>query len=85
MTDSCQSFGQDVEQPTPYKLMGMQGHNGGFPRGTGGPVDDYLALFIITDEALGGEGAALDVAGEVAQCRATAAGVLELNVPGFGG
>ena len=69
MTDSCQSFGQDVEQPTPDKLVGMQGHDGGFPSGTGGPVDEDLALFVITDETLGGEGAALDVAGEVAQCQ----------------
>lgn len=42
-------------------------------------------MFVITDEALGGEGAALDVAGEVAEGGATAAGVLKLDVPGFGG
>jgi hypothetical protein len=42
-------------------------------------------LGIISDEAFGGEGAALDVAGEVAQGGAAAAGVLELDVPGFGG
>jgi hypothetical protein len=63
----------------------MQGHDGGFAGAAGGPVEEDFALFVITDESLGGEGAALDVAGEVAQCGATAAGVLELDVPGFGG
>ena len=47
-------------------------------------MQEDVALFVITDETLGGEGAALDVAGEVAQCGAAAAGVLELDVPGFG-
>ena len=48
-------------------------------------MQEDVALFVIADEAFGGEGAALDVAGEVAQGGAAAAGVLELDVPGFGG
>ena len=85
MADSCQAFGQDVQQPAPDELVGMQWHDGGLAGGAGGPVEEDPALLVITDEPLGGEGAALDVAGEVAQCRATAASVLELDVPGFGG
>lgn len=63
----------------------MQGHDGGLAGGAGGPVEEDVSLGIISDEAFGGEGAALDVAGEVAQGGAAAAGVLELDVPGFGG
>lgn len=85
MTDAGQAFGQDMLEPTPDELVGMEGHDCGLAGGTGGPVEEDVALFVIPDEALGGEGAALDVAGEVAQCGATAAGVLELDVPGFGG
>lgn len=40
---------------------------------------------VVADEAVGGKCAALDVAGEVTQGGASAAGVLELDVPGFGG
>lgn len=48
-------------------------------------MEQYVALLVIADEALGGEGAALDVAGKVTQGGAAAAGVLQLDVPGFGG
>ena len=48
-------------------------------------MEEDIALFVISDEALGGEGAALDVAGKVTQGGAAAAGVLQLDVPGFGG
>ena len=65
--------------------MRMQGHDGGSTGVAGGPADEHVSVFVIADESLGGEGAALDVAGEVAQGSASAAGVLELNVPGFGG
>lgn len=48
-------------------------------------MEEDVALFVVADESLGVEGAALDVSSEVAQCGASAAGVLELDVPGFGG
>ena len=64
--------------------MGMQGHDGGLAGGAGGPAQEDVALGVVADEALGGEGAALDVAGEVAQGGAPAADVLELDVPRFG-
>ena len=64
--------------------MGMECHDGGLAGGAGGPVQEDVSLLVIADEAFGGEGAALDVAGEVAQGGAAAAGVLELDVPGFG-
>ena len=84
MTDAGEALGQDMQQPTPDELVEMQGHGVGLAGGTGGPAEEDIALFVITDETFGGEGAALDVAGEVAQGGATAAGVLELDVPGFG-
>lgn len=84
MADARETFGQDMLEPTPYELMRMERHDGGFSCRTGGPVQEDVALFVISDEALGGEGAALDVAGEVAQRGASAARVLELDVPGFG-
>jgi IS30 family transposase len=52
----------------------MQVHDGGLAGGAGGPVEEDVALGVVADEALGGEGAALDVAGEVAQ------GDLSLNL-----
>lgn len=63
----------------------MEGHDGGLAGGAGGPFEKDVSLLVITDEAFGGEGAALDVAGEVAQGGAAAAGVLELDVPWLGG
>ena len=63
--------------------MRMQRHDGSFPGAAGCPVKEDVALFVITDETLGGEGAALHVAGEVAQCGASATGMLELDVPDF--
>ena len=42
-------------------------------------------MFVISDEAFGGKGAALDVAGKVAQGAAAAASMLEFDVPGLGG
>ena len=74
-----------MQQPAPDELVGMQGHDGGLAGGAGGPAQEDVSVGIITDEAFGGEGAALDVAGEVAQGGASAAGMLELDVPGFGG
>jgi hypothetical protein len=74
-----------MKQPAPDELMGMQGHDGGLSGGAGGPAQEGVALIVVADEPLGGERAALDVAGEVAQGGASAAGMLELDVPGFGG
>jgi hypothetical protein len=85
VADSCQAFGQDMEQPAAVELVGVQCHDGGLAGGAGGPAQEDVALFVISDEALGGEGAAPDVAGEVAQGGLPAAGVLDLDVPGFGG
>lgn len=85
MADACQAFGQDMQQPTPDELVGMERHDVGLAGGAGGPAQEDIAMFVVTDEAFGGKGAALDVAGEVAQGGAAAACVLELDVPGFGG
>lgn len=85
MTDAGEAFGQNMQQPAPDEFVGMQGHDGGLAGGSGGPAQEDVALGIVADEALGGEGAALDVTGEVAQGGASAAGMLELDVPVFGG
>ena len=42
-----------------------------------------VAVFVITDEALGADGAAFDVAGEVTNGGVAASDVLELYVPAF--
>ena len=74
-----------MQQPAPNELVGMQGHDVGLAGVAGGPAQEDVALAVIADEAFGGEGAALDVAGEVAQGGAAAAGMLELDVPVLGG
>lgn len=74
-----------MEQPAADELVGMQVHDGGLAGGAGGPVEEDVALGVVADEALGGKGAALDVAGEVAQGGSAAAGVLKLDVPSLGG
>lgn len=79
------AFGQDVEEPAADELMGMQGHDGGFAVLAAGPVEADVALVVVADEAFGADGAAFDVAGEVAQGGVAAAYVLELYVPGGGG
>lgn len=85
VTDAGEPLGQNMKQPAPDELVGMQGHDGGLARVAGGPVQENVALFVIPDEAFGGEGTALDVARKVAQGGASAAGVLKLDVPGFRG
>jgi len=62
----------------------MECHDSALAGGTGGPAQEDVSCLIVTDEALGGKGAALDVAGEVAQGGAAAAGVLDLDVPVLG-
>ena len=44
-----------------------------------------VAGFVVADDASGADGTALHVAGEVADGGFAGAGVLELDVPGFGG
>ena len=85
MPDAGEALGQDVQQPAPDEFVRMKRHDAGFARVAVGPAQEHVAMGVISDEAFGGEGAAPDVAGEVAQGGAAAAGVLDLDVPGFGG
>ena len=83
MPDSGKSFGQHVEQPPTDEFVRMQGHHGGPVGGGAGPAQADVAMPVVAEQSLGTEGAALDVAGEVAQGGLAAADGLELNVPGF--
>jgi hypothetical protein len=65
--------------------MRMKCHDSGLACVAGGPVKEDVAMFVISNEAFGGECTALDVAGKVTQGCVTAAGVLKLDVPGFCG
>lgn len=84
MTDTRKAFGEDVQQPAPDELVRMKGHDGALASGAGGPAQKHISMFVITDESFGREGAALDVAGKVAQGGATTADMFELDVPVFG-
>ena len=85
MTDSGEAFGKDVQQPATDQLMRMQRHDSGFSGATGGPAHQHVAFRVVANEPLGGEGAATDVTGKVAQGGAPAADVLELDIPGLCG
>jgi len=83
VADAGKAFGQDVEQPATDELVWMERHDIGLAGVAGGPAQQDVALFVVTDESFGGKGAALDIAGEVAQGGAAAADVLEFDVPVF--
>ena len=79
VADAGEAFGQDVEQPAADELVGMERHDGGLAGGAGGPVQQDVALFVVTDEALGeqrrcagrsGRGSA----GRCGRCRRVGAG-----------
>ena len=85
MADAREAFGQDMEEPAPDELMGSEGEDAGFAGVAAGPVEQDVAVLVVADEALGRDGAALDVAGEVTQGGVAASDMLELDVPCFGG
>ena len=55
-----------MEQPAAYELVWMECHDGTFPGAAGCPVEADVTMFVVVDDSLGADGAALDVAGEVA-------------------
>lgn len=85
VADAGEAFWQDMQQPPADELVDEERHHGGLAGGAGGPTQKDVSRLVITNQALGGEGAALDVAGEVAQRGAAAAGVLDFDVPVFRG
>ena len=85
VADAGEAFGQDVEQPASNELMGMKPQDAGLPGVAGGPAQEDLSVGIVAEQTLRGKGAALDVAGEIAQRGGTSSGGLELHVPLSGG
>lgn len=81
MADPGEAFGKDVDEPAPDELVRMERHDVGLAGGAGGPTQQDVSPGIISNEPLGGECAAPDVAGKVTQGGATTAGVLELDIP----
>jgi hypothetical protein len=81
MTDSGKSFGKDVEEPAPDKFVRMKVEDGGLFGGGVGPEEFDVSLGIVSEEAFGVEGAAVDVSGEVAQRGFSAPDGFELDVP----
>jgi len=79
------SLGQDVDEPAAYEFVRAEGEDAGLSRTTASPVDADVPLFVVADDAFWADGAAFDVAGEVAQGGVAFAYVLELDVPGFPG
>lgn len=78
---SGEAFGKDVEEPASDEFEDAEGHGAGAFASGGGVVQAELALGGEADDALGSKGAAVDVAGEVAQRGFAAPGGLELDVP----
>ena len=72
-----------MKEPAADELMWMKCDDGGLAGLAGGPFEEDVAVGVVSDEAFGAEGAALDVAGKVADGGASAAGMLELYVPWF--
>lgn len=78
-------FGQNVKTPTPDEFKDVEFEDGGFLGGAVGPFEEDPALGVVAENALGTEGAALDVAGKIAEGGLSAAHGLKLDVPlGFG-
>lgn len=85
VADSGEAFGQDVEEPAADQFVGAEDEDAGFAGLAAGPVEADVVVFVMADDAVGTDGAAFDVAGEVADGGFAAPDVLELDVPGFGG
>lgn len=85
VADSGEAFGQDVEEPAADQLVGAEDEDAGFAGLTAGPVEADIVVFVIADDAVGTDGAAFDVAGQIADGGFAAPDVLELDVPCFAG
>jgi len=83
--DPREAFRKNVEEPAADELVGCEGEDAGLACFAACPVEADVTMFIVTDEALGADGAALYVAGEVTDGGVAAPDVLELDVPCFGG
>lgn len=85
VTDAGEAFGEDVEKPAAQKFVGTEGEEPSFAAAAFGPVQEVVAEGVLGGDALGAEGAALDVAGEVADGGVTTSGGLKLDIPAGGG
>lgn len=70
-----------MEQPATNELVRGQSHDRGPARSAASPEQSNAPLRIAAKEALGRKGAAMHIAGEVAQGGDAFADVLELHVP----
>ena len=85
VADSREAFWQDVEEPAAEELVRVKVEDAGFLGGGVGPEEFEAVLGIVSEEALGVEGAAVDVSREVAEGGFSLACGLELDVPFLGG
>lgn len=83
--DAGEAFWEDVKEPASNELVRVKSHHRAASGGTRGPAQAQVALLVVAKETLGAEGAAPEVAGEVAQGGVAASSVLELHVPDFCG
>lgn len=78
---SHESFRQNVKTPPPDEFKDGEFEDGGFSGGAVGPFEEDVASGVVAEDALGTEGAALDVASEVTEGGFSAANGLKLDVP----
>ena len=74
-----------MKEPATDEFVGAEGEDAGLSGLAAGPVKADVAVFVVADEAVGADGAAFDVAGQVADGGFAAPDVLELDVPCFVG
>lgn len=85
VTDAREALGEDVLEPATDELVGMEVENAASARGAVGPAQQDVAFPVEAEQAPGAEGAAPDVAGEVADGGLAAADVPEMYVPVLAG
>ena len=85
VTHSGKSFGENVEEPAPDELVGRKVKDGGLLGSGVGPEEFDVALGVVSEDAFGMEGAAVDVSGEVGQGGLSAPDGLDLDVEGLDG
>jgi len=84
MPNAWEPFGQDMEEPAPQELMRVQLQNADLVGVTAGPSKQDIALRVVANQALGGEGAALYISGEITKGGDSATHMLELDIPCLG-
>eukprot|EP00392_Amoebophrya_sp_AT5.2_P019704 g20660.t1 len=81
VADPGEAFGEDMKEPTAQEFASAEFEDAGSFAAGGGVVKAEFAIGGEADDALGPEGAALGVSGQVAEGGFTSSGGLELDVP----